>query len=250
MKINSNRIIAIVSTIGGIGTSFVTAGLGVNLAMLGKKVLLFDNSSSLVSISCLLGISDEILFDAADVVKGNCDLQEAIYHTPVNGLSVLECMNNPRDVLAMGVNAQLLDALSKQYDYVLIDAPKSFSYAFDCSIAGAHEVFVVSDTSKFSVESCSKLKRHINSIDDNKFSLILNKFSEDLFWNMAIYHDLDEVIDISELKLLGIIPKDDNITDCMYKGKAIYSNYESDAFSALARISRRLNGEQILLAYE
>ena len=73
------QMIAVVSGKGGVGKSTISCGLGCSLARLGKKVLLVDCDTGLRCLDHLLGISQELVLDIADIVKGRCAPLKAIY---------------------------------------------------------------------------------------------------------------------------------------------------------------------------
>ena len=65
-RISMGEIIGVVSGKGGVGKTTVTACLGAALSHAGHRVLLCDGDFGLRDLDLVLGVADEIIFDALD----------------------------------------------------------------------------------------------------------------------------------------------------------------------------------------
>ena len=62
---------------------------------------------------------------------------------------------------------------------------------------------------------------------------------------MALYRDLDEVIDITALQLIGIVPEDYALAAAIQSGKS--GSLGCPAMKAFGRIARRVQGQSVPL---
>ena len=75
---------------GGVGKSTITAGLGLALAARGRRVLLIDGDAGLGCLDHMLGVTEHMVFDIADVVSGRAEPMKAVYSCPFSdGLFLL-----------------------------------------------------------------------------------------------------------------------------------------------------------------
>ena len=124
------KVTVILSSKGGSGGSFVTAGLGTALAKRGKSVLIADCGFGMREIDMMLGISDRLVFDLGDVLSGNCKVGSAVYPSDfADGLYVLPA---PQENISVSADTlkSLLETLD--YDYILADC-RCDSLAFGLS---------------------------------------------------------------------------------------------------------------------
>jgi capsular exopolysaccharide synthesis family protein len=115
--------VLITSTIPGDGKSFVTANLGLSLAMAGKKVVIveFDLSNPTLSEKLNMPYKQGL----ADYLVGSIDLNEAVQRTSVNpNLYFINAGNlpdNPSDIILSERVNTLLSQLDNNFDLVLLD---------------------------------------------------------------------------------------------------------------------------------
>ena len=62
---------------------------------------------------------------------------------------------------------------------------------------------------------------------------------------MGLYRDLDEIIDITALRLIGIIPEDYSLAAAIQSGKS--GSMTAPAMKALENISQRIRGRLVPL---
>ena len=73
-----SRLIAVTSGKGGVGKSTVALHLAASLSRQGNSVLLVDLDAGMRCLDLLLGLSDSLVFDLSDVIKGEKNLEEAV----------------------------------------------------------------------------------------------------------------------------------------------------------------------------
>ena len=126
------EVIVITSGKGGVGKSTLTAGLGVALAGLQRRVALVDMDMGLRSLDIMLGLEHKVVYDLADVADGMCRVKQAlIRHPQVEGLWLLSAaqMRGSEALTAHQVE-RVMNQMRDRFDYVLIDCPAGVGRGF------------------------------------------------------------------------------------------------------------------------
>jgi tyrosine-protein kinase Etk/Wzc len=127
--INSRKKkILVTSSVGSEGKSFITANLGVSLALTDKKVVLLELDLRKPKLSKLLGVQSGV--GITNYFVGNKEPDEIIRKTAVSpNLFVIPAgaiPPNPSELILNGRLDELLSYLDKIFDYIIIDtAPVS-----------------------------------------------------------------------------------------------------------------------------
>ncbi|MDR1466970.1 MAG: AAA family ATPase [Oscillospiraceae bacterium] len=208
------NVTVVTSAKGGVGKSTIAVSLGVTLANGGKKILLIDGDFGLRNLDFMLGISHKLVFDISDVIKGNCDINTAVLSCEkINNLFLLSSSQDIAHRLGPSAMKRLVFLLSKHFDYVIIDSPAGIGGGFVAAAASADKAIVVATADSISLRSANVARCKLNDLNSCiKKRLIINKFSRKGFIKSGVFRDLDEVIDITEMQLLGVIPQDERIS--------------------------------------
>ena len=139
------RIIAITSGKGGVGKTFVSANLAAALTRRGQRVLVLDADLGLANLDVVLNLHPKITLH--DVFTGKARLEDAIIKAP-GGVSVLLAGSGMVEYsrLTPEVRNQFLSviqALTPQYDVVLLDTGAGISDVVLFSVSLASEVLIV-----------------------------------------------------------------------------------------------------------
>lgn len=123
LGINSRKKkIMLTSSISGEGKSFITANLGVSLALMGKKVIIIEldlrkpKLSDAFNVSRTRGISNYFI--------GDMETEEIIKSTEIANLFIIPSgpiPPNPSELIMNGRMQILLEYLEAHFDYVIID---------------------------------------------------------------------------------------------------------------------------------
>ena len=117
------EIIGIVSGKGGVGKTTITACLGSALSNAGHRVLLCDGDFGLRDLDLVLGVANEIIYDALDASEDKDYMDDAIVSIAEN-LDFLPASQSARwEDIGRKKYKKLVRRLSETYDYILIDAP-------------------------------------------------------------------------------------------------------------------------------
>ncbi|MCL2488302.1 MAG: septum site-determining protein MinD [Oscillospiraceae bacterium] len=230
---------------GGAGKSTITAGVGYSLASLGKQVLLVDGDAGLRSLDLMLGIGSAAVYDMSDIFAGNCEPGRAVYPSPlVENLYVIPAPGGLERMCTPAEMKLLCSALTAHFDVILIDCPAGMGAGFEASVAGAERALVVTTPDMV----CARDAEIIGGLLDARnipAHLLINRvrISPILKGYMP---NLDTIIDVAGLQLMGVIPEDEEVAIATANGEPIPT--DCNAALCFANIARRLLGENVPLA--
>ncbi len=244
-----NDVIVVASGKGGTGKSTVCVGISAALVKQNKSVLLIDCDCGMRGIDLMLDVEKEILFDCSDVVCGNCKPADAVY--PSRNLKELHIMAAPFDTdneISPSVFKQMVDELKKDYDYVVIDSPAGLGSGFATAAAPADRALIVTNAEPTSLRGAVKIRTKLRNIGINNIRLVINRFDKKQFEANACYRDLDEVIDVVGVRLIGLVPYDSRL-NAMFQNGYAGLNW-SPAVTVFDCMARRIDGIKVPLAYK
>ncbi len=124
LAVDSANALVVSSAEPGEGKTTTVANLAVAMAQMGKRVILVDTDLRRPSLHQLFHVPPEP--GLTDLFLRTRISSPVIHKTSQQGLFLLPCGKippNPAELLASAWMDQLIDALSKQYDMLLFDAP-------------------------------------------------------------------------------------------------------------------------------
>lgn len=242
------EVIVVTSGKGGVGKTTTTANLGTGFALLGKKVALVDADIGLRNLDVVMGLENRIVYDLVDVTEGNCRLKQALIRDKrFENLYLLPAAQT-RDKTAVSPEQMrdLCRDLAQDFDYVLIDCPAGIEQGFKNAIAGADRAVIVTTPEVSAVRDADRIIGLLESEGKGNPKLIVNRIRPKMV-KKGDMMDIDDIIEILAVDLLGIIPEDEYIVISTNKGEPAVSNPTSLAGTAYKNIVRRLMGENVPL---
>lgn len=242
----SGRVIVVTSGKGGVGKTTVVANLGAGLALLNRKTVLIDADIGLRNLDVVMGLENRIVFDLVDVVEQNCRLRQALIKDKrFGGLYLLPAaQTRDKDAVAPRQMKAVCDELKKEFDYVLVDCPAGIEQGFKSAVAGASEAVIVTTPEVSAVRDADRIIGLLQARELHDPLLVLNRLRPAMI-RKGDMMDVDDINDILAVKLLGVIPDDENIIISTNKGEPVVLNDNSRAGKALQNISNRLEGEVV-----
>ncbi|MFT3947607.1 MAG: CpsD/CapB family tyrosine-protein kinase [Agriterribacter sp.] len=138
LGINSRKKrILLTSSVSGEGKSFISANLGISLALAGKKVILLELDLRKPKLSAVFNMPKEIGItqyfisekQAGDIIKPVSD-QPGLYIIPSGAIPP-----NPSELIMNGRLQELLNYLDQHFDYILIDT---------CPVSPVTDAYIIS----------------------------------------------------------------------------------------------------------
>lgn len=238
-------VLVVTSGKGGAGKSTVSAGLGCALARLGKKVLLVDADAGLRSLDLMLGVAGTTVYDSSDVFSGHCNAMRAIYPSPVRpGVFVLSA---PVDLDGRATPEQmrsLCQELAEHFDHVIVDCPAGIGLGFRIATHAADRALVVTTPDMVCARDAQIVSRLLEDAG-TPAHLIINRLRSNPIQKGRM-PDVDEIIDVSGLQLLGILPEDEAVAVANANGEPLPS--DSNATVCFENIAQRYLGNVVPLA--
>ena len=141
MRQKKKKTLLISSSVPGEGKTTVSLNLAIALSKRKKKVLLIDGDLRNPSLHTNLEIdAKDIKVGITDVLKGKAKPEEAIMSVKETGLDLIlgrKATGNASGLLSSQKMQELLERVSKEYDYVIIDTPPAAMMA-DASVVAAY----------------------------------------------------------------------------------------------------------------
>ena len=125
------------------------------------------------------------------------------------------------------------------------------------SAAGADSALIVCSPDPVCIRDAAIVRRLLTELGVAGQRLVINRFQEEYFRSLAAdvpeegavsgaCRDLDDVIDQSGVRLIGIVPEDRKLAAAFARGRLPAA--DTPGFMALSRIASRLNGVPVPLA--
>lgn len=231
---------------GGVGKTTTTANLGTALAILGKKVVVVDADTGLRNLDVAMGLENRIVYDLVDVVDGLCRVKQALIKDKrFEGLYLLPtAQTKDKTSIRPDQMQKICRELKGDFEYVLIDCPAGIERGFDNAVAGADKAIIVTMPEVSAVRDADRIigKLEAKGMTDNR--LIINRLRAAMARRGEILN-IDDMIEILSIKLLGVIPDDEKVMVSINRGEPIVTVDSSPAGKAYKNIARRITGEEV-----
>lgn len=159
------KIISITNQKGGVGKTTTAINLSAALAEANQNVLVIDFDPQANATS---GFGVEINDGektVMDVIRGKADIKNAILETNVKNLDILagdvelsvlelELLNQPDKEKKL---KQVIDKISQEYDYIIIDCPPSVGMLTINALVGSDSVIIPVQCEYFSLEGLTQV---------------------------------------------------------------------------------------------
>jgi pilus assembly protein CpaE len=176
------RIIHVVPTIGGCGSTTIACNISAALAPLGKTVLIDmdlirGGVASYFDIRCRYTIAD--IMDAAEKLDKQL-LDNALTVHKKSGVAILSRPDLPEDTQRVNQSGmvRLINMLSRVFDYVVIDSLMSISPLYSAMLQGADTNVLVM---QLNVPSAKNAERFVGAlrrmgIESSKICTVVNRY--------------------------------------------------------------------------
>ncbi|MBP5404414.1 MAG: septum site-determining protein MinD [Clostridia bacterium] len=232
------RCIVVTSGKGGVGKSTITATLGVAIAEAGAKTVLVDADVGLNNLDLVLGIESIVGYDVLDVEKGRCRLSEALVAHPFcEDLYLLSSRALSGGQISQRSFANVVNALRRSFDYILIDCPAGIDEGFHRAVSVADEAIIVTTPVPASVRDADKVSNLLASYRLRRVSVVVNRVRGDLVLKGDLM-SVEDVTSVLRLPVIGSVPEDDEVLLSATVGKI--SDARSRHYRAVCMIASNI----------
>jgi septum site-determining protein MinD len=240
------NVITITSGKGGVGKTTTTANLAVALAAAGDKVVCIDGDIGLRNLDVVLGLENRIVYDLVDVIEGRCRLRQAMIRDKRLEELYLIPAAQTRDKSAVSPSdmVKLCDELRGEVDWVIIDSPAGIERGFRNTIAPADSVLVVTNPEVSAVRDADRIIGLVEAEEKGPARLIINRVNPSLTKRGDML-SADDVVELLAIKLIGVIPDDENVIISTNRGQPVAFDTKSRSGQAFTNIAMRLKGNEV-----
>ena len=240
------KVIVVTSGKGGVGKTTSTANIGAALTKLGNKVIVIDGDIGMRNLDVVMGLENRIVFDLVDLIEKKCKPRQAmIKDKRFDGLYLIPAaQTRDKDAINPEQMKELCDELKEEFDYVIVDCPAGIENGFKNAIAGADSAIVVTTPEVSAVRDADRIigLLEAHSVDD--INLVVNRIKMNMVRNGDML-DINDILDILGIKLIGVVPDDENVVISTNKGEPVVEYNNSLAGTAYSNIARRVMGEEV-----
>jgi len=244
----SARIITITSGKGGVGKTTATANISVALGMRGQRVVAVDADIGLRNLDIVMGLENRIVYDLVDVVEGRCRLRQAMVRDKRLPELYLLPAAQTRDKTAVTPEqmVEVCEELRPEFDFILVDSPAGIEQGYHNAMAPADEAIVVTTPEVSAVRDADRIIGMIEAAEKERSRLLINRVRIEMIRREDMLN-IDDVLDILAIELLGIVPEDEEIIVATNRGRPLALENHARAGEAFSNIARRLLGEDVPL---
>ncbi len=253
-NVDNARVIAVTSGKGGVGKSSFSINIAIQLARMGKKVIILDADFGLANIEVMLGIIPKA--NLSDLMFRGKELKEIILDGPEGvqfisgGSGIAKLSNLDREQIKRLVSK--LSELEELADVVIIDTGAGMSSSVMEFLVAAPEIVIITTPEPTSITDSYALLKGLTMYEgfdaqNTRIRVIANKVSgpEE---GRSLYEKLSMVIKQflkMDVEFLGIVPQDNTISKAVMKQKPVSIMYpESESARNFYNIAQALETNQ------
>jgi septum site-determining protein MinD len=244
----SGRVFVVTSGKGGVGKTTATANIGTALAATGASVALVDMDIGLRNLDILTGLENRVVYNLVDVIEEKCKLRQALIKDKRSPNLCLLPAAQTRDKSAVNPEAmqKLCEELKQMFDFIILDSPAGIENGFQSAIAGAEEAIVVTTPEMSAVRDADRVIGLLEAKKDaiSQYRLVINRIRPAMVKTNDMM-SVEDVLEILSVKLLGVVPEDEEIIVSTNKGEPIAASDNKLAGQAYRNIAARLRGEDV-----
>ncbi|MFW6381684.1 MAG: septum site-determining protein MinD [Bacillota bacterium] len=244
----AGKVLVVTSGKGGVGKTTTAANIGTALATMDKRVCLIDADIGLRNLDVVMGLENRIVYDIVDVVENNCRLEQALIRDKrFDNLFLLPAAQT-RDKTAVTPYQmkELHENLKEDMDYIIVDSPAGIEQGFKNAISGADRAAIVTTPEVSAVRDADRIIGLLEAEGLRDPEVIVNRIRVEMV-EKGDMMDIEDMIEILAVNLLGVVPEDDSIVVSTNRGEPIALNDKDRAGQAFRNIARRLEGEELPL---
>ncbi len=211
------RVIAVTSGKGGVGKTNLSVNLGIALAQMENRVLLFDADLGLANVDVVLGLAPQ--YNLSHVLQGTKSMDEVITQGP-GGLKVIPSGSGDYKLANLNEYAleeclQQLNKIEEFTDIMIVDTGAGISNSVLKFVLAAEEVLIVTTPEPTAITDAYGILKMIIQHDlESKVNLVVNMVKNETEGKEV----MERLASVSkrflgvELESLGFIPYDQTVS--------------------------------------
>jgi len=169
-------VIVVTSGKGGVGKSTISAMIGLNLSSRGR-ILLIDADLGLNNLDLLLNVPSSS-YDIADVIKGRCELEEAMMKVKENLFILNLCLSSEVRKYPEYLLETIIGQTGDYFDYIIIDSPAGMEQGFLNTLSVATRGIIVLNDELTSYEDGRKIQRLCKIHNLKNILYVMNRYNK------------------------------------------------------------------------
>ncbi len=248
------KVLVVTSGKGGVGKTTSTAALGASLAQLGQKVAVVDFDVGLRNLDLVLGAERRVVFDLINVVQGVAKLQQALIRDKrLETLWLLPAsQTRDKDALTEAGVAAVIKELRSKFDWVICDSPAGIERGASLAMRFADAAVVVTNPEVSSVRDSDRIIGLLDSKTEKaerggqvERHILITRYDAQRAQRGEMLN-IDDVLEILSIPLLGIIPESREVLRASNVGSPVtLCNATSVPARAYLDAARRLKGDMV-----
>jgi septum site-determining protein MinD len=249
-----SKVLVVTSGKGGVGKTTTTAALGAALAQLGHKVAVVDFDVGLRNLDLIMGAERRVVYDLINVAQGDAKLHQALIRDKrLPNLFLLPAsQTRDKDALTEDGVQRVIGELRNKFDWVVCDSPAGIERGATLAMRYADVAVVVANPEVSSVRDSDRIIGLLDAKtlraergDGVEKHLLLTRYDVGRATRGEMLN-VDDVLEILSIPLLGVIPESDEVLRASNIGSPIVLH---SALSAPARAyadaAQRLCGSDV-----
>ena len=205
------RKIVITSGKGGVGKTTVCCNLGVQLARMGFRVIIVDLDFGLNNVDVVLGVEHKSIYDVCDAVEGRCRARQVLNrHPDYPTLFSISSNRLPDRYVSPQAIRLVLDTLSPQFDFILIDSPAGIDEGFHRAVSCAEEGLLVTTPHISAMRDADRVAGMLKSYRLQSVGLVVNLFRKDMARKGEILSP-NEISEMIRIPLAAAVLEEDRL---------------------------------------
>lgn len=247
------QVVVVTSGKGGVGKTTTSAALAAGLALRGHKTAVIDFDVGLRNLDLIMGCERRVVFDFINVIQGDAKLNQALIRDKrIENLYILPTsQTRDKEALTQEGVEQVMNELRDTFDYVVCDSPAGIERGAHLAMYFADEAVVVTNPEVSSVRDSDRMigiltskSRRAEQGETVKQSLLLTRYDPARVERGEMLN-IDDVLEILALPLIGIIPECPSVLQSSNMGQPVIMDGKSPASQAYSDMVGRFLGEEI-----
>ncbi len=231
----------------GAGKSTVCMMLADALDALGKRTLIIELDTGHRSLDIMSGSYGQTVYDIFDAISGRCEPEQAIVRAPSPRREIYVMTAPYKNEPVSGEQfVRLCTALSEQYDHVIIDTSNHTGAIVAASTVAMNAMLLVTPD-PLAIREGRILAERLGDLSVPNARLLITRVVPSRV-REGIVANLDVCIDSVGLRLIGVVPEDDEIALACAKGVPL--DTKSQCRLIFNNLAQRLCGNDVPLAMD